>query len=86
LSIGSGVASVSEVRVPNPVSMKPYRTFVEVDQPESNFIFRMREGMQAALFEADGGAWKNVAMNNIKKYFDDNLDDEIESGHVTVIA
>jgi len=38
------------------------------------------------LFEADGGAWKNEAMNNIKQYLSDNLDDEIQSGHVTVIA
>lgn len=81
-----GVASVAEVKVPNPVSMKPYRTFIEVDQPESDFVFRMHQGMEAALFEADGGAWKNEAMNNIKKFLDDNLDSEIEYGHVTVIS
>jgi len=86
VQVKQGVASVAEVKAPNPVAMKPYRTFVEVDQPISNFIFRMREGMQAALFEADGGAWKNEAMNNIKQYLSDNLDDEIQSGHVTVIA
>lgn len=86
VSVKAGVASVAEVKVPNPVSMKPYRTFIEVDQPESNFVFRMRQGMEAALFEADGGAWKNEATNNIKKYFDDNLESEIDSGHVTVIA
>lgn len=86
VQIKSGVASVDEVKVPNPVSMKPYRTFTEVDQPESDFIFRMRKGMEAALFEADGGAWKNEAMNNIKNYLDKKLDDEIQTGHVTVIA
>ena len=86
VNIKSGVASVDEVKVPNPVSMKPYRTFVEIDQPESKFIFRMQRGMQAALFEADGGAWINEAMNNIKDYLVKNLDDEIQSGHVTVIA
>lgn len=86
VNIKSGVASVAEVKVPNPVSMKPYRTFIEVDQPESKFIFRMQKGMQAALFEADGGAWVNETMNNIKDYLLKNLDDEVQSGHVTVIA
>ncbi|WP_338232850.1 hypothetical protein [Companilactobacillus muriivasis] len=86
VKVKEGVASVAEVKVPNTVAMKPYRTFVEVDQPISNFVFRMQTGMQAALFEADGGAWKNEAMNNIKKYLLDNLDDEIQSGHVTVIV
>jgi len=86
VQVKQGVASVAEVKAPNPVAMKPYRTFIEVDQPISNFVFRMQTGMQAALFEADGGAWKNEAMNNIKQYLSDNLDDEIQSGHVTVIA
>lgn len=86
VQIKSGVASVAEVKVPNPVSLRPYRTFIEVPQPSSNFIFRMREGMEAALFEADGGAWKNEAMRGIKEFLAYNLDDEIKSNHVTVIA
>lgn len=86
VQIKTGIATVGAVKVPNPVTMRPYRTFIEVEQPESKFVFRMREGMEAALFEADGGAWKNEAMNNIKTYLDDNFNDEIESGHVTVIA
>ena len=47
-------------------------------QPESQFVFRMKEdkydGVQCALFEADGGAWKLKAMENIKEYFDRELD------------
>lgn len=87
VQVKNGVASVAEVRVPNPVSMKPYRTFNEVDQPESNFIFRMQTGMKAALFEADGGKWKNEAITNVEKYLKDCLDEEIRiNHHVTVIA
>jgi hypothetical protein len=82
----TGVATVSSVVVPNPVSLAPYRTFVEVSQPESNFIFRMQSGPRAALFEADGGAWKNEAMNNIKEYLFEELKEQISGGKVIVIG
>lgn len=82
----TGVASVSQVKVPNPVSLKPYRTFVEVDQPESNFIFRMKSGPTCALFEADAGAWELEAMKNIKNFLESELKAEIENGKVVVIA
>ncbi|MCU9614111.1 hypothetical protein OEV98_11120 [Caldibacillus lycopersici] len=81
-----GVATVATVQVPNPVILKPYRTFVEVDQPESDFIFRMQNGPRAALFEADGGAWKLQAMRNIKDYLNAALEQEIVEGKVIVIA
>ncbi|WP_076462039.1 hypothetical protein [Limosilactobacillus caccae] len=68
VQINSGVASVDEVKVPNPVKLIPFRTFQEVDQPASKFIFRMREGMQSALFMADNNQWQVEAKNNIKRY------------------
>lgn len=72
-TIKVGAGTDAAVIVPNPVTLKPYRTFVEVDQPASEFIFRMQQGMQGALFEADGGAWRNEAIQNIKDYFTKNL-------------
>lgn len=73
VTIKTGVATVGEAEVPNPVTLAPFRTFPEVSQPESKFIFRMRSGPEAALFEADGGAWKNEAMKRIKDYLVKNL-------------
>lgn len=71
-TIKTGIASKGEAIVPSPVKLRPFRTFVEVEQPESAFIFRMRQnerdGVECALFEADGGAWKNAAMKNVKEY------------------
>ncbi|GGJ61788.1 hypothetical protein [Virgibacillus salexigens] len=81
-----GVASVGNVEVPNPVLLAPYRTFLEVIQPESEFVFRMQSGPECALFEADGGAWKNEAIDNIKGYLEASLKDEIESNRITIIA
>lgn len=82
VQINSGVASVSEVKVPNPVVLAPYRTFQEVAQPASTFIFRMREGMKSALFEADNAAWQVDAKTYIKDYLQKHIDNE----KVTVLA
>ena len=57
------------------VRLQPYRTFSEVDQPASNFLFRIRragennQAVQCMLTEADGGLWKHVAMDSIKSWF-----------------
>lgn len=77
-TVKTGIASKGEAIVPNPVILKPYRTFVEVDQPLSQFVFRMKQdkydGIQCALFEADGGAWKIEAMKSIKEYLKEQLE------------
>ena len=74
-TIKTGLTSKGEAIIPNPVTLKPFRTFLEVDQPESTFIFRMNEGngVNCALFEADGGAWKIEAMRNVKAYLEKEL-------------
>lgn len=86
VSIKQGIASKAEVKVPNPVNLAPYRTFLEVDQPVSQFVFRMKEGPRAAIFEADGGAWRNQAIVNIREYFRDQLSEEVESQRITILA
>ena len=59
--------------------------------PFSNFIFRMKDGPKGALFEADGGVWRNDAIANIANYLHDRLIGEpAERGeepfNVTIIA
>jgi hypothetical protein len=68
-----GVASTGYVPVPNPVVLVPFRTFIEVEQPESKFVLRIKDGPRIALFEADGGEWRLAAMLRIKKYLEDAL-------------
>lgn len=77
-TIKTGIASKGEALIPSPVKLIPYRTFLEVEQPESAFIFRMRDdrGVSCAIFEADGGAWKIEAMQNIKTYLCEKLADK----------
>ena len=84
-TIKTGIASKGTAVLPSPLKLKPYRTFTEVEQPESDFIFRMKDmgSVCCALFEADGGAWRNVAMHNIKVYLQEQLKD---CEHITVLA
>ncbi len=85
----TGVTAVETVKVPNPVVLQPFRTFVEVEQPESEFIFRMKSGSPTpygALYEADGGAWKIAAMQNIKGYLKEELQSFIDAELIVIIA
>jgi hypothetical protein len=69
----SGAASVARGTVPNPVSLRPYRTFSEIDQPESNFVLRISARGErvplVSLHEADNAAWKVEAIETIKGFF-----------------
>lgn len=76
VTVQAGISMMGETKVKPIVSLKPYRTFLEVDQPESEFLIRLRNG-EAALFEADGGAWKQEAKANIAKFLKDKLKDMV---------
>lgn len=70
-----GVAVKADAMVPNPVELIPYRTFMEVEQPSSQFVFRISndETPSFKLVEAQGGIWKYQAIANIKDYLLDGL-------------
>jgi len=70
-----GVSIAVNVKVPNPVILAPFRTFPEIEQPSSPFVFRLQSGPKAALIEADGGAWKNDAISAIADFLRTNLSD-----------
>lgn len=70
------------------IKLSPYRTFREIEQPESLFLLRMkreRGGVPyVALFEADGGQWKHDAITKIKMYFKESR--VIAERNIDVIA
>lgn len=89
-TIKSGVQR-NDVIVPNPVTLIPYRTFAEVGQPSSQYVFRIRDaGGEPAfkLVEADNGLWKHTAMLNVKDYFEFELAETMKSPtcNLTIIA
>ena len=78
-----------DVQVPNPVKLIPYRTFAEIEQPSSLYVFRVRDDGNGApafkLVEADNGLWKHAAMLKIKDYFECELADAYKE-NLTIIA
>ena len=65
-----GAAAKADVIVPNPVTLVPFRTFQEVSQPASAFVFRVGDKGEPTfmLQEAQNGLWRNEAVANIKAY------------------
>src|SRR5699024_4839522 len=39
-TVKAGAATVEQAEVPSPAELRPYRTFLEVEQPKSPFVFR----------------------------------------------
>lgn len=70
----AGVTRREVVDLPNPVTLRPFRTFMDIEQPASLFVLRLKAGRDGeqpsvSLTEADGGAWKNQAIASIKEFF-----------------
>lgn len=81
----SGIALNSMVQIKPRVSLQPFRTFIEVAQPESEFLLRIDEHGAIGFFPADGGVWKLEATRNVAAYFEHELKDLIDTGAVVVI-
>lgn len=72
IGLKAGVSLKTQETLRSRVKLAPYRTFREVSQPTSEFLFRVKQdGDQTpklALFEADGGTWKLEARENIARF------------------
>lgn len=72
-----GVASHAQIDIPSPVLLAPIRTFEEVEQPLSSFVFRMQKSKsgglpEAGLFEIDTN-WQRKAAVSVAEYLKDKL-------------
>lgn len=71
VAVKQGVALKAEAVLKPLVNLAPYRTFAEIDQVVSTFVFRVRiqgEEVNLALFEGDGGRWRLSAVASIKAW------------------
>lgn len=91
VSASMGIALKSFEQVKPRVALAPFRTFLEVPQPESEFLLRIKPGdkesgtqPKVGIIEADGGAWKLAAKHNIADYFQEHLAELIAEGQVVV--
>lgn len=85
VSVKTGAVLKEQQTVQPIVHLQPYRTFLEVEQPASDFLLRLDKEGRPALFEADGGAWKLEAKRNIATYLGEKLADLVERGSVVVM-
>lgn len=65
--------SLNTIKTVKPIwTLRPNRTFSDVEQPESQFLLRLKNGSgdipEVALFEADGGRWEMDAAKNIAEF------------------
>ncbi len=89
VNVSTGVTRVATVAARLQWNLAPFRTFTEVTQPESGFVLRMKQverekdkvSIEAALFEADGGAWRVNAVTQIGEWLREHV-----AGDVAVLA
>jgi hypothetical protein len=69
-TVKAGMKIAETVQLKPQVELAPFRTFPEVGQPISKFVFRARGGDSPSLMlvEADGGKWKLDAINEVRRY------------------
>lgn len=80
--VRTSISGRSEVALRPLVTLAPWRTFTEVTQPASKFLFRMwPQGSQEkpslpllSLHEADGASWKKEAMDSIKTFMEQSVE------------
>jgi len=78
ITVKAGITAIDKKQITPRVALQPYRTFTEVEQPESTFLFRMRatndaKAIACGLFSCDGNAWRQVAMASIARWINENI-------------
>ena len=68
-TVKAGMKTAETIKLKGVVELAPFRTFPEVGQPISSFVFRAKQtptGPNLMLVEADGGKWKIDAINEVR--------------------
>ena len=86
VTASKGVLTANPTKAAPIRRLAPYRTFTEIEQPTSEFLFRIRNNDTFSLFEADGGAWKRQAVENIKAFYTNAFEKEIADGQVIIVG
>lgn len=78
VSVKQGITLKAETILKPTIQLAPYRTFAEIDQVISQFVFRARindGAIHLALFDGDGGRWKIGAAAAIKAWLEPKFGD-----------
>lgn len=74
----AGVHLVTELKVKNPWSLKPFMTFPEIEPVEVIYLLRLHQRSdelpQFALYECDGGRWQIKTVKAIIDYLNQGIE------------
>jgi hypothetical protein len=76
VKVKAGIVLAEVETIPNPVLIKPYMTFPEMDQPELRFVFRakiLNNQIHYALFKVSNNFWEYELIAKMKDYLKDKL-------------
>jgi hypothetical protein len=76
VTLKTGITTVDQVEIQNPIALQPWAIFEDVTQPEGLFILRLRKtdkGPRCCLFEADSDSWRVRAVGHIRDYLRQEL-------------
>lgn len=82
VTVQSGISRMKEVEIQNPITLKPFKTFPDIQQPEILYNLRISKtktpnynsnGPGVSLFHCDGGLWKIKTIQAIKEFFEYEL-------------
>lgn len=83
VKVKAGIVKVGETTIKNPVTLKPCRTFSQIDQPSINYILRLKKigsgEIGAALFDETSPAWQVETVKKIKEYIAVNLPEKLKN-------
>ena len=77
VAVKTGIARVTEKKVSNPFTLRPFRTFTDIEQPSSSYILRFKRdekgGIKAGLWEVGDPSWRVECAEEIKKFLTSKL-------------
>jgi len=73
VTVEAGARLMGKKDIKPRVHLHPYSTFQDIEQPRREFILRLNSEGQPGLFVADGEAWRNKAMADIKKWLGEKM-------------
>lgn len=85
----AGLVALSSVKVKNPWSLAPFRTFSEVQQPTSPFVLRFfkgENGPRGGIFETGNAQWKTVAVTALAQWLRGALNGETDPAKWRVLG
>ncbi len=68
VTVQTGARLVDKTTLKSRLTLRPYVTFSEIEQPAREFVLRLDKAGRPGLFSADGDRWKHTAIVSIRDW------------------